>query len=422
MMSVNVIIPNKGIGAVLINGLLFSFLIFATIVSGKYNKKFKYIYFYIIFLFLLVLLQSSNHQYSFTNLIKYSMGLLCLPLGFNILSSQEKFRDFQRTGIYLLLLYLINVLFANIFHWGDFYGYEIENGLEIGNVFSDGLYLNVYVITSIFLLIVLYPLKKHKYTLLLVLAICAILIIVNMKRMVILLLLVGLISYIFFHYFNNGFKSKLSLMQFKYLTLFLILALIVLPMFYPYIQRSFETREKKFEKSREDIMQEGRMLEFKYISEEIVQFDDISTFLFGKETFNLVGTYGGGLFGNRPIHGDYSKLLHGTGVAGVLFWLCIHLHLIIWIVRLKKSVYTKTDALASIIFPLYFSFIIIYCLSMMSGVMGCVISSSFFYASLGGMLRYFFNKRIFFLQCKDNIYFSSMDINPKKINKFKFQS
>jgi len=403
MMSVNVILPKKGIWAVLIYGLMFSFLIYATIVREKYNKKFFYIYFYIIFLFLLILLQSSDYQYSFTNFIKYTAGLLCLPLGFNILSSLEKFRDFQRTGIYLVLLYLINVLLANIFHWGDFYGYDVEGGLEIGNVFADGLYLNVYIITSLFLLLVLFPSKKQKYTLLPLLAICAIIVIINMKRMVILVLAVGLIPYFFLYYLNNGFKTKLASMQLRYITQFLVLALIVLPLFYPYIQRSIEKREKTFERAREDISQEGRILEFKYISKEILQSDNISTLLFGKETFNLVGTYAGGIFGNRQIHDDYSKLLNGTGVAGVLFWLFIHLHLITWMIRLKKSAYAKTDQLASILFPLYFSFLIIFGLSMMSGAIGMVISTSFFYASLGGMLRYFYNRGISFKQYRNEV-------------------
>lgn len=392
VMSVNVIFPKGGIAAIFVNGLILFFLVYASVVRNRYNNKFTIIYFYILLQLMLIILQSSNLIYSVTNLIKYSIGLLCLPLGFNILSSVKKLKNFQKTGLVFLILYLVNIVLANIFHFGDYYGYKIENGLEIGNVFTDGLYANVYVITSIFFLLLLFP--THKKMILSITAICAVLVIVNMKRTAILVLLVGPVMYLFFYFAVNGkIKSRLASMHLKYMILFMTFALLVLPFFYNEIQMRLDAREKHFQESAEDITNEGRIAEFIYIYDEILYSDNFLTLLFGKETLNYVGTYANGIFGNRQIHGDYSKILHGTGILGVLVWGAIHLFLIVWIVRLKNSIPCKTGIMSSILYPLYFSFFIIYLLSMMSGVRECVLPSSYFYTSVGGILRYFYNRK-----------------------------
>ena len=63
--------------------------------------------------------------------------------------------------------------------------------------------------------------------------------------------------------------------------------------------------------------------------------------------------------------------------------------------NLKNAIRHEDGIIGSILYPLYFSFIIIYCISMGSGVIACVFSSSYLFASLGGMLRYFYNRNIY---------------------------
>lgn len=391
MMSVNVILSKDGIWGILVNGLMFLFLIYASFVRNRYNKKFSCVYLYIIFIFIQIVLQSSDFQYSMKNFLKYIIGLLCLPIGFNVLSSVKKMRKFQMTGILFLLLYLVNIVLANIFHFGDYYGYMVEGGLEIGNVFADGLYANVYVITSIFFTLLLFSQKKG--LILLLAAICGILVFVNMKRTTILQLIVGLVIYQVFYYIcNSTNKLKFGLVQLKYIGLFLLFALMALPVFYGEIQMRYENREKTFENAANDMTSETRILEFIAVSDEILHSDNILTFLFGKETFNIVGTYGHGRFGDRQMHMDYSILLHGTGVVGCLVWFGIHLYLILWIIKMRKSTCCKYGIISSILYPLFFSLILLYFISMGSGTFNQVISSSFLYASLGGILRYIFNR------------------------------
>lgn len=395
-MSVDVIIPKKSILGVVLNSAILLFFIYV-IVSKCLNhkKKFIIIYLYILYCLILLLLQSTDILYSSTCFAKYTIGLLCLPIGFNILSSLKKLRMFQLTGIICVLLYILNIVLANIFHWNSAKGYTDE-GLDVGNLFSDALYLNVYVIVSVFLLIVLYPQKKN--LILTLCAICTILIIVNMKRTAIGVLGIGLITYMFFYYIKNRLSSKLSLIHIRILSIFIGLSIIALPFFYNYIEINLEARKNSFEKANEDIMNEGRMAEFAFITKEILDSDKALTLLFGDETFNLVGTYANGRFGDRQIHGDYSILLNGLGVVGLLFWFSIVIYLIVLMVNLKNAIKHEDGIIGSILYPLYFSFVIIYCITMGSGVIACISSSSYFFASLGGMLRYFYNRNIYLMK------------------------
>lgn len=392
-MSVDVIIPKKSILGIVLNAAILLFFIYVIVSKCLNNdKKFLIIYLYIFYCLILILLQSTNLIYSSTCFAKYTIGLLCLPIGFNFLSSLKKIRMFQLTGIICMLLYVLNIVLANVFHWKSSKGYTDE-GLDIGNLFSDALYLNVYIIVSVFFLIVLFPTRKK--LILTLCTICAILIVVNMKRTVIGVLGIGLIIYIFIYYVRNRLSTKLSLMHIRTFSIFIGLSIIALPFFYNYIEINLEARKNSFEKANEDIMNEGRMAEFAFIFNEILNSDKTKTLLFGEETFNLVGTYANGSFGDRQIHGDYSIILKGLGVVGLVFWFSILVYLTMLMFNLKNAIKHEDGIIASILYPLYFSFIIIYCVSMGSGVIACISSSSYFFASLGGMLRYFYNRNIY---------------------------
>lgn len=303
-----------------------------------------------------------------------------------------------------MFLYIINTILANILNWGSLKGYA-STGLQVGNLFSDSLYENVYVLTSLFLLLLFF---RKKSIILSIATICILLTVISMKRTVLLVLVIGFMSYLIGYFSNTGTKTNLSVMHKRYLRIFLVFILAASPFLYPYFKINLDTRQRDFENVRENISQEGRVAEFIYISDEILNTDDLSTILFGKETFNLVGTYGNGIFGIRQIHGDYSILLNGTGIIGVLMWLLIHIYLVAWIVRLKNSPHCKDGIVASILYPLYFAFLIIYILSMGSGVFGSPLSSAYFYTSLGGILRYFYNR---------NLYINSNIDNKKPINR-----
>lgn len=387
-MSVDIFLPKGSFWGVLLNALLLAFLIYASFIKSKTTAKFAYIYFYIAFLVILISIQSSDYSYSFKVLGKYVIGLFCLPLGFSILSSIRKFREFQKIGIICMLLFLINTFLANVFDWGGS-GYT-EQGLEMGNLFSDAMYQVVYSIISIFLLIILFP--PHRRFIFILSAICGIVVIVSMKRTTMFALFVGMLSYQLFCFIYGKGLKKLFRFHLKYLINFFLLILFFSPFFLSYFLVNWEARQNTFEKARKDFTEEGRIAEFIYITDEVLRSDKTLTLLFGKETFNLVGTYADGRFGPRQIHGDYSILLHGTGIIGCFAWFFIHLYLVLWIVKLKRVSYNINANYSTVLYSIFFSLIFAQCIIMGSGALDLIISSSFFYASLGGILRYFYNK------------------------------
>lgn len=413
MLSMDIFIPKKTIFSIVFNAVALLFLVYITVARGIYNKKFIFVYLYIIFLVLLVIIQSSDYLYSFANLVKYIMGLMCLPIGFNILSSTSKYKEFQKTGISCLMIYVINIFLANIFDWRNSDGLYSVDGLRFGNLFGDSMYENAYLVASLFLLLTFF--SKYKKGIILLLVACSILVIINMKRTTIAVLIIGLVAYLILYFKDNTLKKQLSLIHLKYLKYFLIMFIISIPFSYSYMKVNYDARQKQFAKAREDITNEGRVAEFLVISNDIFCSNKISLFLFGKETFNLVGTYGNGSFGGRQIHNDYSKLINGTGVIGLFFWILIFCRLITWMQYLRKTNSCDKGKIGAILYPLYFSFIIIYCISMTSGVMDAVLSSSFFYASLGGMLRYFYNRNLWY---REMLRVEKENANQKKLTCF----
>lgn len=396
MMGVDILFPKQGIAAVLINIPVMLFLLYATFTRNKHSKKFVLVYAYLIFIFVLILLQSSNLMYSMRNFIKYSYGLLCLPLGFNILSSPKRLREFQKTGLILICLYIINWLLNTIFELG-YTIYSEDSAMRYGNVFSDGLFVNVYLVVSVFLLLYFFPAKRK--LILILLAVVTLLVIANMKRTPIIVLVIGLVVYLLVYYYNVGTHSKFGKKQIKYILLFLLLFVSILPFFRDDIKLMYSAREEKFEKASEDITYEGRISESIEIWNEIIYADNIVTTLIGKETFNYVGTYAGGKYGGRQIHNDYAIILHGTGVLGLSLFLTLCFYLIVWMVRMRRTISRHPDVLSSIIYSLFFAFITIYMFAMISGLSSLVISSSLFYASVGGFLRHFYNTQRLIKKC-----------------------
>lgn len=402
-MSVGIFLPKGSVFGVLLNFFFLFFLIYASIVKSKMTGKFAYIYCYIAFIVLLICINSSDYYVSFKLLGKYAIGLLCLPLGFSILSSVEKIREFLGTGIICMLLFLINVFLANIFDWGG--GGYTEEGLEMGNLFSDAMYQVVCSIISIFLLLILFP--SYKKIIFILSVLCSIVIVVNMKRTTIFTLFAGMLAYLFFCFIYGKKLKRLFQFHLKYLTKFFLLILVLFPFFLSYFFINLEARKNTFERAHNDITSEGRVAEFIYITDEILGSDKVLTLLFGKETFNLVGTYANGKYGKRQIHGDYSVLLHGTGVVGCLVWFLIHLYLILWIIKLKKNSYYGDGSYSVVLYSFFFSLIFVKFINMGSGGLDLVISSSFFYTSLGGVLRYFYNQ--------EQIKFALNQINKTKL-------
>ena len=77
----------------------------------------RFILLFLVYLFVLVLL-SSNLSKSFYEYIKVVLSMLMYPVGFYFINNKEKLFQLNRVYLFVLILFILDILFANIFQYG----------------------------------------------------------------------------------------------------------------------------------------------------------------------------------------------------------------------------------------------------------------------------------------------------------------
>lgn len=367
------------------------FLFVLTIYYSLFRNRFKFyfmpVYLFILFVFFLILFTSSNLYYSYRMWYKMTAGLLCLAVGFNIMHCGSNIQKFWRNLIIIIHIYLIYAVLSNLLHFGGGYGKD-ETVFETGNLFTEALFSNVYILIMIPFFL---RYNIHKTYILLVMGIAAVLIIVNMKRTPIACGIISVITFISVLYFLNiRYGSHVKRSSKKYIMVFFLMFGGAFLFFHGTIEKQIEIRQKKL--VSDNLENEGRFLELKYIYEENVQNGGIVKFLFGKETFNIVGTYAKGKFGKRQIHEDYGMLLHSTGIVGLIWYCCIQLFLLILPYRRKFGALFVNNHDNRLLLATYTTLIVVHFVSMTSGVIRMSFSESIYYLLLGLLLRVFYEQ------------------------------
>lgn len=382
-------------------GIIFYSIIFLSLFSiyiyVRQDNKFLIIEIFLIYILLLVFLQSSNLVVSIKSFMKIAMSMICFPLGFWLLGNEKGIEKLMRLIIILAILYIINIILANIFHFGVSYGGE-DSVFEAGFVFSDGLYLNCYFV-ALFPLLYLFFRNKRKNIIFLT-AIIFILFFVNMKRMTIATAVVGiLISLSLFVILKNNRSTKIiSNKIIKYYCYFLIIIALLLPLFIPLIKSQALIREEQLDP---DILKdEVRYKELLAIYDEIILEGDISKFFFGKETFNTVGTYANGEYGKRVIHTDIALLLHSTGVVGLLSYLTIQFYIFFKIIAAYKVIRRRQTPIFFLLISITSAFFAIQILRMLSGSLYLTMSQSYYYLFMGAVYSYITKNKCIYLNKK----------------------
>lgn len=386
MALVGVVLTKGSAIGLAISGLMFVLTIYYGFVSNRFRSLFGSVYLFILFVFFLILLTSNNAVFSYRMWLKMSMGLLALPLGFNISHCEDNIQKYWRNLVIIVHIYIVYIVLSNFFHFGGGYGKE-DLEFETGNLFAEALFSNVYILTMIPFFI-RYNTSKG-YTLL-VMSIVAVLIIVNMKRtpiacgVVSVMVIVSVLYYLNIKYgvLKSDFSSK------KYVVAFLLLFGCTFLYFQETIETQIENRGKRFQSG--SMEKEGRVKELIYIYEENVENGDLQKLLFGKETFNIVGTYANGKFGKRQIHEDYGMLLHSTGIIGLIWYLGIQVFLLVLPYRRRFNALFINHQGNRLLLAIYTSLIIIHFISMTSGVIRMSFSEMIYYLTIGLILRIFY--------------------------------
>ena len=374
---------------IVFNLLVIVYVGYYGLVRNGIPRQFSYMYVYILFLLLLVLFTSTDVSYSMRNYLKYLEGIMCFPLAFFLLRNSVAVDKMWWLFKVFVFLFIFNYVLANMFHLGGAYG-DIE-GAEIGNLFENGLYLNVCAAV----LMPLY-LKNEKYRNLTIGSITLVLIItiVVLKRTPIAGMITSLLVYIFFHYY---FKYKYGLVSYKRQTIFprlfrlcifsvFLLGLVVA--FWGIFTAQIASRSSRFVAGA--MQKEGRVKELSAIYNNIVVEGDDKTFFLGKETFNIVGTYGIKSFGQRNIHDDFGIILNGTGVIGFLFYVYVNAIIIIRFFRYSRDVDLENNETARKLYVIFISFWCIFLIASMSDTILLALYPAMHYTISGMILRYFY--------------------------------
>jgi len=389
MMLNSIVIPKGSLITLLFNGGIFIYCVLYFIKQNYLLGKFGFIHLYLVFLFILILLMSSNFMASLKLWMKYSIGILCLPIGFDLFSNKSAVGKLWGILQLFLWLFIINYLISNILHLGGSQYNSGATGVEMGNLFDDALHTNLCILTMIPFMLYINK-KNNVISLVLLCAFSVVLTIVLMKRTPILCLCLTTLCFItLWQYLKNKY-GKLENIGTLIPTKIVVIGIISigsLAYFYQgTIRLQYEARLDRFENG---IEREGRTRELQYIANDILFNESVRTFLIGKETFNTVGTYANGRFGNRMIHENYGILLNGTGVLGIIFYISINIYFLILLFKYSKRVDFKNNPIAYFLFIAYISYWLMYTVASFSGTIWLVLYPSIHYMISGMILRYF---------------------------------
>lgn len=375
---------------IIFNFIIFSYVLYFSFVKNKFQYKFLFIFLYALFFLILIILTSSNLPFSFKNYIKYLEALLCLPLAFNMFDNNTIINKLWWLFKWFVFLFLLNYVLANTLHWGNRYGGEV--GAETGNQLENGLYLIACAnsITPLF-----FRRERYKYLIIGSLIISFVISVAILKRAAIAAMILSLMLYYMCNlYFKmrygslniNHVSSISKIIRFTLLTIF---AIVVTVSFRGVLESQIQTRSNRFVEGA--LEKEGRVRELRSIFKDIVYSDDISTFLFGRETFNTVGTYGKELhFGQRNIHDDFGIILNGSGVVGFCLYFLINITIVFRLLKYSKNINFSTNETARKMFATYVSFAVIFAIASTSDTIMLVLFPAMYYTVSGMILRYFY--------------------------------
>lgn len=388
MMLNGIVIPKGSAVALIFSCIVFVYIVYCNIFANQYINKFILIYLYLIYIAFSIFLLSSNYFASYRLWVKYSNGLLCLPIAFNLVSTNDAREKVMKiTGVFVVL-FILNYALANIFHLGGS-RYGTEEGIETGNLFDEALYLNVCALI-IFPYIFSYYYKKFRILTLVTYALNIAITIVCLKRTVILCIVMYIFLFtILYRYFNKG-KQYMpfvgNILSRQQVIATFVSILIFGSMFAGLFMNQLNARGDRI---GADLSSETRTQELELIVKDIVYNTSDKIFFLGKETFNTVGTYAGGAFGRRMIHENYGIMLNGGGIIGLSFYIIINL----WILYLFLK-YTKNSDLSENLESrlLYIAFIclwVIFLIASFSGTIWLTIYPAITHTLQGVILRYF---------------------------------
>lgn len=264
-----------------------------------------YILFYLGLSFL-----SSNVFESLYAFLKFFVSLMMFPLSYYFINSYERFQTLTKYYFIALLLFLINLLIANIFKLGT------SDYLEDSFYFGAGrVNMTKSMIILLFANMNMIPMltRKQKPYFISILIIGAFITLLGIKRSVLISFGVGAILFLFYNRVRYGSLKIILASLFGAMVLFL-----VYPKAFDLFSARFEARGERVELTDETLEKEGRVNELQLVVDTWVD-GSIKHKLIGSDLFNDRQFFGA----RRMLHTDYAVILNGSGLIGFLLWIII---------------------------------------------------------------------------------------------------
>jgi hypothetical protein len=254
-------------------------------------------------------------------------------IAYTTMTGYSHFKKFKILFWIVPLIYIFSAVIFSVFNldapiYGESQTVHMGSGLHHNTIYTGVLIISLYF--------VLIKESDNKLRDTILISVMAILILLSFRRTAIILLMV---SYILFITMSK--KQHL----FKYVMPSIILMIITYPLYDEHVDRFFEARGSRatFEHG---IQSESRFIEMRVINEKILNSEDLKYFFFGMEFLNSQGTYFSWRFPvpfSRPLHSDYSVVLHGSGIVGILLYFFLLVSILYKLIRYVKLYGLKND-------------------------------------------------------------------------------
>lgn len=255
----------------------------------------------------IITFNTTNYLDSILGYLSIFTSMSFYVIGINTFKRLNDLHDLKFIFYFLPILFLFNLLLYTGLNIG-----EAEYGglLKFGNLHNNVIYTgSITVLAGL----VFYKYNNKHIIHALLITTLLIIIFLSFRRTAIILIVVGLIIYLIMTNKKHSFKIVVVIV---------LLLVMLLPLYWDYLVLIYEIRSNKiaFEAG---IDRESRFREMKLIIDQSFSFDDIRYSLFGMEYLNSPGTYSGPDFNvpeSRPLHTDVAKILHGSGIIGLILY------------------------------------------------------------------------------------------------------
>jgi hypothetical protein len=258
---------------------------------------------------------SEEPSTSFYIFNKFAISSLMFVIGFHYIKSPLRFLYLQRAFLISVVSIIVYFAFSNVLEVG-------KQSYQDDSVFFGESGVNIT--KSIVIFIIGIPLylrfenkTQYKTIALIALLIGIITVLLGMKRSAILAMSFGF----FFYSILTPYKTRLI----RSVPLILLVLFLASPYYVPIIEKRFEARQDRVSMTVNQLKEnesEGRLLEIQYTIEQT--FESIDRVFFGFNVF-MKKDYQGR---KRMLHVDYSNMLGGAGLIGLILFIGVYVNII----------------------------------------------------------------------------------------------